>query len=242
MRAPARPPPTVKPTAQLPCLTASMAYSTWNSRPCGLHVVTSVSYCVVFWVGDQGKGSAGRPQAGRKRRHATRVRARPRGKARDRRDAAGSPRAARAVYLLCPRPARQPACVPNSRRSLLPSSRQNRASAFRPPIGSAPDCETFLFSRCRDPRAAGAGLDGRVEAQIRGGGEAEDRRFVYALPLRNNTTAGCGRAPESLRTKGFAPGDCQDLVFTSVGPGTGHTSEETIRQTRCAIARDRRPH
>ena len=36
---------TVRPTAQLPCLTASMAYSTWNRRPWGLHVVTSVSYC-----------------------------------------------------------------------------------------------------------------------------------------------------------------------------------------------------
>lgn len=33
------------PTAQLPCLTASMAYSTWNSLPCGLQVVMSVSYC-----------------------------------------------------------------------------------------------------------------------------------------------------------------------------------------------------
>jgi hypothetical protein len=36
---------TVRPTAQLPCFTASIAYSTWNRRPCGLHVVTSVSYC-----------------------------------------------------------------------------------------------------------------------------------------------------------------------------------------------------
>jgi hypothetical protein len=32
------------PTQAEPCLTASMAYSTWNSRPWGLHVVTSVSY------------------------------------------------------------------------------------------------------------------------------------------------------------------------------------------------------
>jgi hypothetical protein len=36
---------TTSPTAQLPCFTASMAYSTWNSRPWGLQVVTSVSYC-----------------------------------------------------------------------------------------------------------------------------------------------------------------------------------------------------
>jgi len=35
---------TRSPTAQLPCFTASCAYSTWNRRPCGLHVVTSVSY------------------------------------------------------------------------------------------------------------------------------------------------------------------------------------------------------
>jgi hypothetical protein len=38
-------PLTTRPTAQLPCLTASIAYSTWNRRPCGLQVVTSVSYC-----------------------------------------------------------------------------------------------------------------------------------------------------------------------------------------------------
>jgi hypothetical protein len=36
---------TASPTAQLPCFTASIAYSTWNSRPWGLQVVTSVSYC-----------------------------------------------------------------------------------------------------------------------------------------------------------------------------------------------------
>lgn len=36
---------TRSPTAQLPCFTASMAYSTWNRRPWGLQVVTSVSYC-----------------------------------------------------------------------------------------------------------------------------------------------------------------------------------------------------
>ena len=28
-----------RPTVQLPCFTASIAYSNWNSRPCGLHVV-----------------------------------------------------------------------------------------------------------------------------------------------------------------------------------------------------------
>jgi hypothetical protein len=37
------------PTAQLPCFTASIAYSTWNKRPCGLHVVMSVSYCTTSW-------------------------------------------------------------------------------------------------------------------------------------------------------------------------------------------------
>lgn len=31
-------------TARLTCFTASMAYSTWCKRPCGLHTVTSVSY------------------------------------------------------------------------------------------------------------------------------------------------------------------------------------------------------
>ena len=36
---------TFRPTAALPCLTASIAYSTWCRRPCGLQVVTSVSYC-----------------------------------------------------------------------------------------------------------------------------------------------------------------------------------------------------
>jgi hypothetical protein len=36
---------TVSPTAALPCLTASIAYSTWKRRPCGLQVETSVSYC-----------------------------------------------------------------------------------------------------------------------------------------------------------------------------------------------------
>jgi len=32
------------PIAADPCFTASIAYSTWNNRPAGLHVVTSVSY------------------------------------------------------------------------------------------------------------------------------------------------------------------------------------------------------
>ena len=36
---------TRNPTAALPCLTASIAYSIWWIRPCGLHVTTSVSYC-----------------------------------------------------------------------------------------------------------------------------------------------------------------------------------------------------
>lgn len=36
---------TTIPTAQLPCLTASIAYSTWKRRPWGLQVVISVSYC-----------------------------------------------------------------------------------------------------------------------------------------------------------------------------------------------------
>lgn len=34
-----------RPTAAAPCFTASMAYSIWWMRPCGLHVTTSVSYC-----------------------------------------------------------------------------------------------------------------------------------------------------------------------------------------------------
>lgn len=38
------------PTAALPCLTASMAYSTWWRRPTGLKVVTSPSYCRHFLV------------------------------------------------------------------------------------------------------------------------------------------------------------------------------------------------
>lgn len=33
----------VTPTHAEPCFTASIAYSTWNRRPCGDHVVTSVS-------------------------------------------------------------------------------------------------------------------------------------------------------------------------------------------------------
>ena len=33
------------PTLQPPCFTASMAYSIWCSRPCGLQVTTSWSYC-----------------------------------------------------------------------------------------------------------------------------------------------------------------------------------------------------
>lgn len=34
----------LSPIAAEPCFTASIAYSTWNSRPAGDHVVTSVSY------------------------------------------------------------------------------------------------------------------------------------------------------------------------------------------------------
>ncbi len=40
-----RVPPTFRPIAALPCFTASCAYSTWWILPCGLHVVTSWSYC-----------------------------------------------------------------------------------------------------------------------------------------------------------------------------------------------------
>ena len=39
-----------RPTDAEPCFTASMAYSTWYSRPCGLHVMTSVSYWFLFWI------------------------------------------------------------------------------------------------------------------------------------------------------------------------------------------------
>ena len=38
----------ISPTAAEPCVTASSAYSTWNRRPFGEKVVTSVSYILRF--------------------------------------------------------------------------------------------------------------------------------------------------------------------------------------------------
>ena len=49
---------TLSPTAALPCFTASMAYSIWKMRPCGLHVVTSVSYCTADWRGSGSEGAS----------------------------------------------------------------------------------------------------------------------------------------------------------------------------------------
>ena len=53
---------TLSPTAALPCFTASIAYSIWKMRPCGLHVVTSVSYCAAAG----GRAEGGRREGGRR--------------------------------------------------------------------------------------------------------------------------------------------------------------------------------